>query len=99
MKFISTIIQTMEKERKKENKEKKKERKRKERRKERSKENRCKSINSHRFPKPHLSRRGDKRVEMRHWPQRGQSLLISSHMDVHSAHPYVRRKTSGWGRG
>jgi hypothetical protein len=40
---------------------------------------------------PHLSRRGDKRVEMGHRPQGGQIPLISSHMDVHSA----RRATSG----
>jgi hypothetical protein len=30
---------------------------------------RCKSINGHRFPKPHISRSGDKRVEMGHQPQ------------------------------
>jgi hypothetical protein len=50
---------------------------------------RRKSIYGHRFPMPHFSRRCDKRVEMGHRPQRGQSPLISSHMDVHSVRPSV----------
>jgi hypothetical protein len=45
-------------------------------------ETRRKSGNGHRFPMPHLSRRGDKRVEMGHRLRRGRSPLISSYMDV-----------------
>jgi hypothetical protein len=45
------------------------------------------SVNGHRYPMPHLSRRGDKRVEMGHRPRRGQSPLISSHMIVYSVCP------------
>jgi hypothetical protein len=45
---------------------------------------RCKSINGHQFPIPHLSRRSDKRVEMGHRPRRRRSPLILSHMDVHT---------------
>jgi hypothetical protein len=52
-------------------------------------DNRRKSVNGHRFPMPHLSRRGDKRVEMGHRPRKGRSPLISSHKDVHSARPSV----------
>jgi hypothetical protein len=51
---------------------------------------RRKSINGHRFPMPHLSRRGNKRIEMGHRPRRWRSSLISSHMDVHSVRPSVR---------
>jgi hypothetical protein len=51
------------------------------------------SINGHRFPMPHLSRRGDKRVEMGHRPRRERRPLISSHMEVYS----VRREKSGRG--
>jgi hypothetical protein len=50
---------------------------------------RRKSVNGHRLPMSHLSRRGDKRVEMGHQPQRGRSPLISSHRDVHSVRTYV----------
>jgi hypothetical protein len=61
---------------------------------------RCKSINGHRFPIPHLSRRSDKRVEMGHRPRRRRSPLILSHLDVHT----IRRGegvqidicTNGW---
>jgi hypothetical protein len=37
------------------------------------------SVNGHRFPMPHLSRRGDERVEMGHWPE-GAEALSSHHI-------------------
>jgi hypothetical protein len=40
---------------------------------------RRKSVNDHWFPMPHLSRRGDKRVEMGHRPQ-GAEALSSYHI-------------------
>jgi hypothetical protein len=52
--------------------------------KEREEEREEKREKEHRFLMPHLSRRGDKRVEMGHRFRRGRSPLISSHMDVHS---------------
>jgi hypothetical protein len=54
---------------------------------------RCESVHRHRFPMLHLSRRGDKRVEMGHRPKGCRGPLISLHIDVHS----VCRATSEGG--
>jgi hypothetical protein len=58
------------------------------------------SVKGHRFPMPHLSRRGDKRVEMGHCLEGGEALS-SYHvwMFIPPARPSIRRVTSERGRG